>query len=54
MEHLEDVERGTEKDLELMDSNAGVVLDPEIEQDNDEQSNIIIKSATSELISKSH
>ena len=43
MEHLEDVERGTEKALEIIDSNAGVVLDPEAEQDNDECANVQIE-----------
>ena len=34
MEHLEVVEEGTEKAREVVDSYAGVLLDPENEQDN--------------------
>ena len=36
MEHLEDVEAGTEKAQDIIDSNAGAILDPENEQDNAE------------------
>ena len=39
MEHLELVEECSEKARELVDSNAGVLLDPEIEQENAESEN---------------
>ena len=34
MEHLEDVEAGTERAKEIIESNAGVTMDAEHEQDN--------------------